>query len=360
MTTNGADIVIDILRGDDALRSIVPEWAELHRMTGALPHTAPEWILRCWRLTGRTGRRKLNVIAARLHGRLILVAPLMRARDITGRHTLSWIQSDTPFYCDLVVERSAAGERAIGAVADVLRAGREGYRLRLNSVRKGAAAESLLARLGAVRKSSGTARVIPLDRFENFDAFLGQLSANFRQHFRRMLRLLERRGPVQLELVKNPEEIAAALRWLLDQKLAKIGERSPRWLRSPDTYDFLRETVVAGLATGACSLYRLSVGGHPVAIDVAMRDDRTFYLSKCAYDPDWHSLSPGMVLAILLIREALAQGLSRFDLMGGNHQWKTRFPSVEVTMGNYRARLQQTALERLTAILPFRRSVPEV
>lgn len=60
----------------------------------------------------------------------------------------------------------------------------------------------------------------------------------------------------------------------------------------------------------------------PRAIAFGFEDDDVYYLYNSAFDPDSRDLSPGLVLMELLIRQAIAAGRHRVDLLKGDEPYK--------------------------------------
>ena len=64
--------------------------------------------------------------------------------------------------------------------------------------------------------------------------------------------------------------------------------------------------------------------GVPVAAAFGFQDDRAYYLYNSAYDPAAAGASPGVVLVDLLVQQAIAAGLARFDFLKGDEAYKFR------------------------------------
>jgi CelD/BcsL family acetyltransferase involved in cellulose biosynthesis len=64
--------------------------------------------------------------------------------------------------------------------------------------------------------------------------------------------------------------------------------------------------------------------GVPVAAAFGFQDDRAYYLYNSAYDAAAGGASPGVVLVDLLVQQAIAAGLTRFDFLKGDEAYKFR------------------------------------
>src|ERR671918_221961 len=70
---------------------------------------------------------------------------------------------------------------------------------------------------------------------------------------------------------------------------------------------------------------RIELDGERLATAVGFRFRDRFFLYNSAYDHRLSKLSPGMVLAAELIREAIEEGRSTFDFLKGDLGYKYRF-----------------------------------
>lgn len=62
----------------------------------------------------------------------------------------------------------------------------------------------------------------------------------------------------------------------------------------------------------------------PAAAAFGFQDERAYYLYNSAYDPAAAGASPGVVLVDLLVQQAIAAGLARFDFLKGDEAYKFR------------------------------------
>jgi CelD/BcsL family acetyltransferase involved in cellulose biosynthesis len=62
----------------------------------------------------------------------------------------------------------------------------------------------------------------------------------------------------------------------------------------------------------------------PAAAAFGFRDEQAYYLYNSAYDPAAAGASPGVVLVDLLVQQAIAAGLNRFDFLKGDEGYKFR------------------------------------
>jgi CelD/BcsL family acetyltransferase involved in cellulose biosynthesis len=69
----------------------------------------------------------------------------------------------------------------------------------------------------------------------------------------------------------------------------------------------------------------LEVRGELAAGTIGFVFDGTYSLYNSAFDRTWGNLAPGMVLVGEVIRSAIDEGCSAFDLLKGDYAYKYRF-----------------------------------
>jgi CelD/BcsL family acetyltransferase involved in cellulose biosynthesis len=316
---------IAIERTDEGLVALRDDWAALYRRAAnPSPFAAHDWIGLCWERHRAAGGRRLNIVTVAAGGRIVLIAPLLARRDRSGFRVLSWIDSMTPCYCDLLMEDSREGRQGAEMLAAMLTSDLSLRRIRLNAVLQDAAAQHLLRAIGSWAKAPTRSHRIILSDHRGFDDFLSRLSGKTRGNYRRSLRQLAGRGEVVFEAVSDPGEAGREVDQIFARKQEAFANRNmmSAWLFDPGTIALFRRHAMDGVVSGAAALYRLRVGGHTVAAEFAFRGRDRLFLSKTAYDPAWADFSPGMACRMLVIERAFADGLAIVDLMTGRYPWK--------------------------------------
>jgi CelD/BcsL family acetyltransferase involved in cellulose biosynthesis len=99
---------------------------------------------------------------------------------------------------------------------------------------------------------------------------------------------------------------------------------------------FFRRLGEAFVPEGLLRLAFIEVAGVRAAGALGFVFERTMSLYNSAFDRTLAGVSPGMVLVAELIREAADGGLSRFDLLKGDLEYKYRFGAVPRRIGRLR------------------------
>jgi CelD/BcsL family acetyltransferase involved in cellulose biosynthesis len=175
-----------------------------------------------------------------------------------------------------------------------------------------------------MRVEIGDDGVTPLlDLPPTFEDYEAMLPSKHRHEMRRKHRRLERDAG-EIELHRTTREN-------LDHHLDRFIE----WHRSSEGAKgkfmhagmeiFFRHLGHDFAYPGPFRLTYIQAGGVVMAGAISFRFGDAEYLYNSAYDHAHRALAPGMVLIAEMIREAVGDGLSRFDLLKGDLDYKYRF-----------------------------------
>jgi len=165
-----------------------------------------------------------------------------------------------------------------------------------------------------------------------FDVWLKKRSANARQQFRSLMRKAEKAG-VSLQLAKTKLEARDYLKELADlhtlrwQAVGKNGAFSSQKL-----IQFHTSVAEKLVPKEEAYLSRLSVGGKPLALLYGFRvnDKFDFYQSGIALEDKAGPVKQPGILAHLLMMRALAEkGVTTYDFLAGDSDYKKRLASAE-------------------------------
>jgi CelD/BcsL family acetyltransferase involved in cellulose biosynthesis len=321
---------IDVLTRPEEFVALRGEWTELLDDSAANTlFLTWEWLHTWWTHLG--GDRRLSLITVRSAGRLLAIAPL-------AQH--SWRPSALQFvpqlellgsgdvgsdYLDLIVRRGA--EPAVAAaLGEELVARRALVQLPqlANGHSVAAGVASLLQRRGWQLRIART-DVCPYIALEGhtFDSYLATLGSSHRYNFRRRLRQLQRGFDVQFRCITTEEDRREALATLVS---LHNGRWTPRGgstaFYEPDLLAFHDELGRLTLDRGWLRLFVLSLDGRPAAALYGFAYRGKFYFYQAGFDPACARYSVGLVTMGLSIEQAVAEGLSEYDLLHGDEQYK--------------------------------------
>jgi CelD/BcsL family acetyltransferase involved in cellulose biosynthesis len=143
-------------------------------------------------------------------------------------------------------------------------------------------------------------------------------------NMKRELRLLEKRGPLDLIKVTRQDQVAA---FLADAyKIAKNSHQQRLLDLNVDEPRDRHELLAAMARRGALRCYLLRCGEHTTAYVIGSQFNGVFYLHETAYDKGWGRLSPGKSLLQLVLKECFEAETPRiFHFSGGEAPYKKYF-----------------------------------
>jgi CelD/BcsL family acetyltransferase involved in cellulose biosynthesis len=187
----------------------------------------------------------------------------------------------------------------------------------------------MLARRGCEVRTTATRehRVIALP--ETFEAYLASLRADFRREMNRLTRRLREAGTVE-RVVTAPAERTRFLEALFQlhyRRFADTGRRSsmtPRWMA------FYRALIERLEDHAVVSVLATAPDQAPVALDFSLVHGRHWHDRVASIDntSPLRRFSPGNVLKLHLIQQAIDRGCREFDMAFGHEPYKSRLGAV--------------------------------
>jgi CelD/BcsL family acetyltransferase involved in cellulose biosynthesis len=293
-------------RRDRVFATALPQW---HSLTAsAPPFVAPEFC----RLTARLERmRDAWLYGAFSADGLVTALPLARM----GR-TLVTLRGEHSPRCDLTGD-----PRGLRALWAALRAGPSWDMLELRGIPADSPLATLLPELA---RGDGCHVVVRETHRCPWFAAAG-IEQRIHRRFRGDMGRLERQlGGVELERIAVADR--AVLREVLRLEAAA-------WKGAAGTAVACDERLVhfyASLARvfgrrGRLTIAFLRARGLRIAGLFALEDATTFYLLKTGYDPEFAHFGPGQLLVRETAADAVRRGLTRYDLMGKESAWKSKW-----------------------------------
>jgi CelD/BcsL family acetyltransferase involved in cellulose biosynthesis len=165
---------------------------------------------------------------------------------------------------------------------------------------------------------------LPLDK--SYDGYLQQRSGSFRNALKRIERKLLSKGTVKILSPDDFSNFDAAYEALLsiEQRSWKQGQgtsiaavsRQATFYRSLCTQAFQRKQLHLGF---------LSLDGRPVAYNLGLIVNGTYYYLKTSYDHAERPLSPATFLRAKLIEELIGRGVKHLDFPAEPYEWERQW-----------------------------------
>lgn len=303
----------------DSADSIRDDWDSLADRTGAAPFLRPGWI-EPWHEAFSQGEPVY--LASRREGRLVGVLPLLSRRG-TLASPANW---HTPLYGPVVEDELAAQDLARAVMAHT---GRFADMWFLDPDAPGfpqLAAAAAEVGYGTIARPIARSPYVALDG--GFEEFMAGRDRKFRKDIgRRWRRLEEEGGGATFEDgSRNLDELMTeglrleASGWKIEQGTAIVS--------NPTTERFYRQIARWAADRGWLRLAFLRVGDRPAAFDLGIEAGGRFYVPKGGFDAEYRKLGPGQLLTYAAIRRAFERGLSSYELLGQQDEYKRPWTST--------------------------------
>ena len=158
-----------------------------------------------------------------------------------------------------------------------------------------------------------------LDLPRSYDAYVRALGKTERHELRRKVRRLEAAGVARFRFAPPAERGVVLDRFFALHRLSR-GEKAA--FMTPDVQRFFRDVADALAPLDRLRLGVLSFDGTDAAVLFGFALGNVIALYNAAYDPGLASLSVGIVSHAWAIREAIAEGCTRYDLLRGGEPYK--------------------------------------
>jgi CelD/BcsL family acetyltransferase involved in cellulose biosynthesis len=134
---------------------------------------------------------------------------------------------------------------------------------------------------------------------------------------------LERLGPVELEVIHGGPELRTVLQEGFQIEAAAWKGREGTAMGSrPELHSFYTRLATRTAEQGWLRLHFLRVGGRRIAFAYSLCFNRTIFLLKPGYLPEYAAYSPSKILLYMVLREAFPAGIVAYDFLGADDVWK--------------------------------------
>jgi len=295
---------------------VLPTWLKVWWQTFA-PETKPYF------LTGKEGKKVTGI------------APLLikdRTASIIG-------SADVCDYVDFIV---ALGKESdfFSALLDDLK-GRNVNLLDLGALRPDSAATMFLIDIAGKSGYEVTCEEedISLERDlpPTWDEYLQLLNSKQRHEVRRKLRRLAEAGSINYRFVDKAESVPDFMDVFLKMFVESREDKAEFLTGHMEA--FFKSMVEVMAEAGLLRAGILDLDDKPVAAIIAFDYNDVVYLYNSAYDPNYSSLSVGVLSKALYIKDSIERGKKRFDFLKGTERYKYHLGGTEVHLSRCRIRI---------------------
>jgi len=286
----------------------------------------PPWLEVWWRELGSAG--DLYLCAVRQRGSIIGVAPLL----LKGEEACFMGSADVCDYLDFVIAQGSEHDFFNILLEDLMRKGIR--RLNLSPLRPDSTVLTHLVGLSEERRYEVSCKVedvsLELDLPPTWEEYLGILNRKQRHEVRRKLRRLQEAGEVDYRIIEDSKAVTDAIDLFL--KLFRESKKDKETFMTTERESFFRSLAKAMAQERLLKIGILELDAQPVAAIMCFDYNDIVYLYNNGYDPQYNSLSVGLISKIQCIKDSIERGRKKFDLLKGAEEYKYRLGGKEIPL----------------------------
>jgi len=311
----------------ESFDSLASCWtASSHSLRWNSPFVLPAWLKVWWQELGSEGELYLSTV--RQGERVIGVAPLL-VRE--GKASLVG-SVDVCDYLDFVVAPGMERD-FFGILLDDLK----GKGINLLNLRPLRPDSTVLTHLVSIAQNRGYEVLcqpedvsVELDLPATWEEYLGILTAKQRHEVRRKLRRLSEAGKVDYHFIEDSVAVNNAMGTFL--KMFAESRQDKATFLTTQMESFLRSLADTMHKAGLLRLGMLELDAVPTAMIMCFDYNDCLYLYNSGYDPQYNTLSAGLLCKVLCIKESIQEGKKRFDFLKGSETYKYHLGGKEVPL----------------------------
>ena len=324
----------EVLDSVEAVEPAVAGWDRLAVERG-LPYCAPAFLLAWFRHAAPEGARLRVVVVRDGQGHVAGIGPFYAVRQHPALWTWSLLGTDTSSRIEPLAAPEAQAEVAT-ALAEAIAGGRPRAALiRLEGLRDDSTWPAALRGAWPTRRRPWhhaepptPAPTVPIEDFDDVDAWLVTRSSNFRQQMRRARRKLDKDGGI-FRVASTPEEIKRDLHDFERLHAARWDWRGGSTAMTPGTDEMLAEAGAQLLGEGRFRLVSLELEGKVINSQLFLAAGREISYWNGGFDDDYAAYKPSLIALVEAVRTSIEAGFTRLDLGPGAQEYKYRFSDTQ-------------------------------
>ena len=286
----------------------------------------PPWLEVWWHEFGFEAELYLG--AVRQGGTITGIAPLL----LKGSEAFFIGSADVCDYLDFVIVPGREVD-FLNILLDDLR-GRGVSRLNLGPLRPNSSVLTHLIGIARDRKCEVSCKVedisLKLDLPPTWQEYLRTLTQKQRHEVRRKLRRFWEAGDVNYRIVEDSESASQSIALFL--RLFRESRQDKAIFLTARMESFFTSLAKAMGQAGLLRLGILELNALPVAAVMFFDYNNTVFLYNNGYDPQYNSLSVGLISKVLCIKDSIERGRGIFDFLKGAEEYKHRLGGKEITL----------------------------
>jgi CelD/BcsL family acetyltransferase involved in cellulose biosynthesis len=286
----------------------------------------PPWLEVWWREFGP--RADLYLCAVKQKGIIIGFGPLL----LRGEEACFMGSDDVCDYLDFVISPGSELD-FFNILLDDLRQ-KDIRRLSFSPLRPDSTVLTHLVGVAEERRYEVSCKAedvsLELDLPPTWEEYLGILNRKQRHEVRRKLRRLWETGEVNYRIIEDSEAVPDAIDLFL--KLFRESRKDKEIFMTTNRESFFRSLAKAMAQVRLLRIGILELDAKPVAAIMCFDYNDTVYLYNNGYDPQYSSLSIGLISKILCIKDSIQRGRRKLDFLKGAEEYKYRLGGKEIPL----------------------------
>ncbi|HYE34630.1 GNAT family N-acetyltransferase [Methylocaldum sp.] len=337
-------INIEIVQSEENFLALASEWNALLEESGlGNVFLTWEWMFTWWRCFGRGGFKPWIITARKgADGQLVGLLPLaLRTINLYGLRLrqLSFMGSDRVIdHLDAIIS-PGYDDVVISSFVDCLFGKHVGHDLvRLDAMKSNSAFVKVFLSDIEHRPNASHMAIDSICPYLSlpaaWDTYWGSIGKQSRYNFTRKAKRLQARatGPVSYRIIESKTELPDAMHDLVRLHQARQQQKGNAGAFAQNqAIEFHTEVAERFLDKGWLRLYLLAVGEQVIAVIYCYRFGGKFSFYQSGYDPAWSDCSPGALIMLHAIREAINEGANEFDFLRGEESYKSLWTSTTRT-----------------------------
>lgn len=298
------------------------------------------------------------VVAGFQDRKLVFVWPLMKVK--TGPLTvLRWFTDPFGQYGDILVARKTDARPWMASAMNLLRRLKGIDAIRLRHVRDDAAAFAFLSERFKQSGDTDTAPFLDLTAYPDENAYERRYTKEQRKRRKKIRKTLESLGPVAFEMLEAGATMDRSIDEAIASKKAWLKERGlySKPLVCPMLKNFLSELSRRKGDGAKLVASRLTAGSRTISWEIGVRFAGTHFGFITAHDTSLTDASPARLHMDQSQRQAIKDGMRRFDLMVPGDPHKDSWSNGQMAVREFYAPLSLLGTIYAVGFLRFLRPV---
>jgi len=279
---------------------------------------------------------RLAIATARLDTRLVLIVPLV-VMPLAGLRVLRAMGAPVSQYKDAIAQPGLIQPHHTMAVLREVGSRTGADLLELRKVRDESVLAEALSMTGATPVLRNNAPFIDLTKTSTAKDYLARLSANARKQRRKRRRQLSELGDLRFSVHTGGPELLAGLQRAVAAKreaLAAAGKPTTH-VHDPRFLAFFEDFALSRPESASCVVSVLSCGEDVVASEVGLRLAGHYVAHLGTFDGGFARYAPGTLQIDDTVGWCLEEGISTYDMLAPDDDYKSSFADGKVAVGDY-------------------------